>query len=222
MQTFQFFNCLTLPDISGGRYLYHLDEEIGDKEVAKIIFHHHLQERGRDASYLMPHQAQVAVAAVVEIRDFLPRLDVRYLGQQSETELLGWLFPVLDQQPTVFWDGGQGIDGLLRTRGLICQEPLPDLRLASIEEQLALAPGFMRLEQLAGRMSIGVEAADSDESRWNTYRYQGIQPLVSNCLTNLLAITEIGLRQLLLQDRLDEESYSELSEQCHSLIPTTT
>ncbi|OOZ42837.1 hypothetical protein [Solemya elarraichensis gill symbiont] len=210
----RFISCQTLPDIAGARALYELDESVSDKQVAKIIFHHHTQEQGRDASFLAPFQAMLSVVAMFEIRDFETRLVVTHIADRSEMELLAALAPRLDGQLAQCWDDGHQLAALIKTRALVHAESLKDLQLQPIEQLLSLVPGDVGIEQMAGRLGITAHKTVSDESAWDIYRKEGITPLLDRCIDNLLATTLVGLRQMWLADLIDEDACDELSEAC--------
>jgi hypothetical protein len=210
----RFIYCQTLPDIAGARALYRLDDSISDKQVVKIIFHHHTQEQGRDVAFLAPFQAMLSVVAMFEIRDFETRLVIMHTGDRSEMELLAALAPRLDGQQVMCWDDGHQLAALIKTRALVHAESLRDLQLQPIERLLSLIPGDVGIEQLAGRLGLTAHKAVSDEAAWDIYRKEGITPLVNRCRDNLLATTLIGLRQMCLADLIDEDASDELSEAC--------
>ncbi|WP_078460053.1 hypothetical protein [Solemya velum gill symbiont] len=210
----RFIYCQTLPDIDGARALYDLDESISDKQIAKIIFHHHTQEQGRDAAFLAPFQAMLSVVAMFEIRDFETRLVITDIADRSEMELLAAIAPRLDGQQALCWDDGHQLEALIKTRALVHAESLMDLQLQPVEEMLSLRPGDVGLVQMAGRLGITAHKTISDESAWDVYRKEGITPLVDRCRENLLATTLVGLRKMWLADLIDEDECDELSEAC--------
>lgn len=213
----QFFTYWTLPDIAGGRRMHALDDAVADKDVAKILFHHHQQRQGRDVPFLSSLQSMLAVAAVVELRDFEPQLQVRHVGDRSEMELLAWLMPQLARSETLCWNEKRDTESYLRMRALIHQEPVGELQLIALDEMLGADTAVVSLEQMALRFALPTASLLGDESSWDLYRAQGMQPLIQHSLTALRALVSLGLRQLMVSQSIDEDAHDELQSACAAL-----
>lgn len=100
------FDIETVPDVAGGRTLYHL-EELSDKEVAEVMFHTRRQETGGSDFLRLHLQRIVAISAVLRSRD---HLKVWSLGEADspEPELIKRFFDGIEKYtPTlVSWNGG--------------------------------------------------------------------------------------------------------------------
>jgi hypothetical protein len=213
----QFVYCTSLPDLAGGRRMHQLADAVADKDVAKILFHHHQQYQGRDVPYLSPLQSMLAVAAVLELRDGLPQLRLHHCDDRSEMELLAWLIPQLGRCPTYCWNEHRELKQLLHARALIHQEPWVDVQLLALDAALDLDTTQVSLLQLAQRLGCAPVIMPSDETNWDLYRRQGMTPLLQQNLSGLQALTQLGLRHLLLSQVLDEPSYDELLAACEAL-----
>ncbi len=102
------FDIETIPDVDGGRRLYHLDG-LSDLEVANIMFHKRRQETGTEFLRLHLHQV-VAISVVLRSRD---RLAVWSLGDESadEKEIIERFFEGIDKYvPTIVSWNGKGFD----------------------------------------------------------------------------------------------------------------
>lgn len=135
------FDIETIPDVDGGRRLYHLDG-LSDLEVANIMFHKRRQETGTEFLRLHLHQV-VAISVVLRSRD---RLAVWSLGDESadEKEIIERFFEGIDKYvPTIVSWNGKGFD-------------LPVLHYRSLLHGVQ-APRYW-------------ETGDNDQSfRWNNY-----------------------------------------------------
>lgn len=99
------FDIETVPDIALGRELYHLPD-LGDAEVAEVMFHKRRQESGTD--FLRPHMHRV-VAIAVALRTE-ERFRVWSLGDAAagEAELIQRFFDGIERYRPVLvsWNGG--------------------------------------------------------------------------------------------------------------------
>ena len=214
-----FLNIETLPDIQGARQLYHLPDDLADKDVAKIIFHHHMHREGRDSRFLRPFQAAISQVALLSVRDDVPAVEILEAGDKGEPRLLRRLGERIRRHDTkvVFWDEGRDVDALIKVRSLIHSVVLDHSSLTSIENQLGLTAGDIGIDQLANRLGIAVEPVASDEMLWTAWRKQGAEAVRRRCRTNLSATVQIGLRHLYTAGELDSDAYAEISNACSNL-----
>ena len=213
-----FLNLETLPDIPGARQLYHLPDDLADKDVAKIIFHHHMHREGRDSRFLRPFQAAIFQVALLSVRDDVPAIEVLATGD-DESNLLCRLEQRIGRHDgrVVFWDEGRNVDALIKVRSLIHSVVLDHSSLISMENQLGIHPGDIGIDQLADRLGVGVEQIGSDEALWTAWRRQGASAVRQRCLKNLSATVQIGLRHLYTTGELDGDAYNEISNACSAL-----
>lgn len=102
------FDIETVPDVDAGRRLYDLDD-LGDAEVAEIMFHKQRQSTGND--FLRHHLHRVvAISAALRSQD---RFNVWSLGQPDspEKELIARFFDGIERySPTLVSWNGSGFD----------------------------------------------------------------------------------------------------------------
>ena len=111
-----FLNFETLPDIAGARLLYKLPSNLSDKDTGKVLFHHHVQEEGRDARFLSPWQARLAMVSLLSMHDEEVKLTSYQMETGEENLLLEILSRHLAEHDMTFcWDEGRGINALLHT-----------------------------------------------------------------------------------------------------------
>lgn len=214
-----YFNLETLPDISGARQLYQLPDDLADKDVAKIIFHHHLHREGRDARFLRPFQSSIHVVAMLAVRDDIPSIQLLDTGDTSESALLVHLQQQMSRYPgrSQFWDEGRSVEALIKMRSLIHSVVMENISVSPLEQQLGMIPGEITIDQLANRMGFDAEQVTSDEMLWSAWRKEGMQVVRKRCLKNLLATVQIGLRQSYTSGDIDQQRYNEISTACSDL-----
>lgn len=205
-----------LPDIAGARQVYGLAPDLADKDVAKVMFHHHLHS-GDAASFLPPHLRTIAAVSLVRCRD--DRMERQDLSATAggERELLGELARAFARQmgPFLVWDGGRNVSTWFAVRALVHRTTWGRSRAQRLEAEVELDPTVpvIARHHLAGRLDIRCAAIPHDESNWQAFRQAGEGRLVERCALNAVATTHLWLRHCLVRDAITADEHKALSDQ---------
>ena len=213
-----FLNFETLPDIAGARLLYKLPSNLSDKDTGKVLFHHHVQEEGRDARFLSPWQARLAMVSLLSMHDEEVKLTSYQMETGEENLLLEILSRHLAEPDMTFcWDEGRGINSMLHVRSMILGTQLPDRHIRTVERRMRIQPGSVTLATIAGRFGIRAEAMPGDEPIWKQVQVDGESSLASRCNINLIASALLGLRHLHTTAEIDDDLFATLRQRCEEL-----
>ena len=189
-----FLNFEALPDIEGARSLYGLPATLSDKDTGKVLFHHHVQEQGRDARFLSPWQSRLAMVSMLSMHDEEVKLTSYQMETGDETLLLETVSRYLAEHDMTFcWDEGRGINPLLHVRSMILGVRLPDRHVRTVERRMRIQPGSVTLATLARRFGIRAEEMPGDEPTWQQVQAGGEASLAGRCKTYLVASAQLGL-----------------------------
>jgi len=213
-----FLNFETLPDIEGARALYGLSPTLSDRDTSKVLFHHHVQQEGRDARFLSPWQSRLAMVSMLSMHDEDVKLTTWQVEAEDEKQLLETISRQLsDFDMTFCWDEGRGINSLLHIRSMILGTQLPDRHVRTVERRMRIQPGSVMLATIARRFGIRVEAMPGDEPTWKQVQLDGESFLASRCKTNLVASALLGLRHLHTTAEIDNDLFATLKTRCEEL-----
>ena len=184
-----------LPDVAGARRVYGLGREVSDKDVAKVIFHHH--GRSDAGRFLAPHLRRIVAVSLLRFRDeCLTRALWSVEEEGSEATLIERLQRHLSAVPgdLVVWDGGRDLAGLFRVRAMVTQRILSPPRMLRLDRILgADARSDMNRNDLAKRLGIPGEGIPADEVNWDVFRHEGMAPLLRRCASNAAATMKLWL-----------------------------
>lgn len=184
-----------LPDVAGARRVYQLGREVSDKDVAKVIFHHH--GRSDAGRFLAPHLRTIVAISLLRFRDeCLTRALWSVEEEGSEATLIERLQRHLSAVPgdLVVWDGGRDLAGLFSMRSMVTQRVLSPPRMLRLDRVLgADARPDMNRNDLAKRLGISVEGIPTDEVNWDLFRHEGMAPLFRRCASNAAATMKLWL-----------------------------
>lgn len=184
-----------LPDIAGARRVYGLAREVSDKDVAKVIFHHH--GRSDAGRFLAPHLRTIVAVSLLRFRDeCLTRALWSVDEEGSEETLIGTLQRQLSavSGDLVVWDGGRDLAGFFSIRAMVTQRALSPPRMLCLDRVLgADARPDMNRSDLAKRLGIDGEAIPTDEVNWDLFRHEGMAPLLQRCASNATATMKLWL-----------------------------
>jgi len=213
-----FLNFETLPDIEGARKLYALPASLPDKDTAKVLFHHHVQELGRDARFLSPWQSRIAQAALLTMQDETVKFSSWQVESGDEKLLLQRLSEsIAGSDMTFCWDEGRGINPLLHVRCMIHGIQLPDKHVRTVERRMRIQPGSVGLSVMARRFGIAAEDMPGDEPTWKLVHNDGEAAVTERCRVNLVASAMLGLKHLYTTGEIDEDLFSSLHARCEAL-----
>lgn len=209
-----------LPDIPGGRQVYGLASGLAEKDVAKVMFHHHRQSGG-GAPFLAPQLRALAAVSLVRCRE--DRLDRRDLSATAggEGALLEGLARALARQqgPLLVWDGGRNVSAWLAVRTLVHRTTWGRPPVQRVETELDLAGPRIPRHDLAARLGIGSVPVPDDESSWEAYREQGEGRLAARCALNAAATARLWLDHCLARDAIAADDHGALAAQLLRVTP---
>lgn len=223
------FDIETIPDVEGGRRLYHL-EGLTDKEVTNVMFHKRRQETGTEFLRLHLHRI-VSISVVLRTAD---KFAVWSLGTEAsgEAEIIQQFFNIIEQYiPAIVSWNGKGFDSpVLHYRSLVhgiqaCQywetgnndqsfksdnylgryhRRHTDLKqvLAGYEMQ-ARAP----LDEIATLLGFPGKMGMNGAKVWDRYRAGDLKGIRDYCETDVLNTYLIYLRFELICGNLSDEEY---------------
>jgi hypothetical protein len=236
------FDIETIPDVSTGRRLYHLDG-LSDKHVAKAMYSLRSQETEGRTEFLRHHLHRVvAISAVLRTAD---RLTVWSLGEvdSSEKELIqrffdgierynpmlvtwngrGFDLPVLHYRALLhnitaarYWETGDN-DSSFRWNNYINRfhERHTDLMdVLSGYESRACAP----LDSIAQLLGFPGKMDASGAEVWDRYLDGDIQGIRDYCETDVLNTYLVFLRYELMRGRLDEQEHTTECERLREML----
>lgn len=213
-----FLNFETLPDIAGARLLYALPSNLSDKDTGKVLFHHHVQQAGRDARFLDPWQARLAMVFLLSMHDEEVKLTSYKMETDDENLLLETLSRYLSEHDMTFcWDEGRGINALLHVRSMIQGSRLPDKHVRTVERRMRLQPGSVTLSTMSRRFGISAEPMPGDEPTWKQVLADGESSLADRCRINLVASALLGLKHLYTTGEIDADLHDSLRHSCEQL-----
>lgn len=213
-----FLNFETLPDIAGARLLYKLPSNLSDKDTGKVLFHHHVQEEGRDARFLSPWQARLAMVSLLSMHDEEVKLTSYQMETGEENLLLEILSRHLAEHDMTFcWDEGRGINALLHVRSMILGVRLPDKHVRTVERRMRIQPGSVTLSTMGRRFGIHAEPMPGDEPTWKQVLADGEASLAGRCKINLVASAVLGLKHLYTTGEIDADLHDALRQGCEQL-----
>lgn len=226
------FDIETVPDVQGGRRLYHLNG-LADKEVAEVMFHKRRQETG-GSDFLRPHLQRVAaISAVLRSRD---ALKVWSLGDvdSPEEDIIRRFFDGLERfTPTLVSWNGSGFDlPVLHYRALLhgitarCYwdngEHDPNFRWNNylsryhqrhtdlMDVLAAYQPrAYAPLDELALLLGFPGKMVMNGAAVWESYLQGEIQSIRNYCETDVLNTYLIYLRYELMCGRLNRETHAQ-------------
>ncbi|MEJ2309535.1 MAG: hypothetical protein P8Z31_08810 [Gammaproteobacteria bacterium] len=213
-----FLNFEALPDIEGARSLYGLPATLSDKDTGKVLFHHHVQEQGRDARFLSPWQSRLAMVSMLSMHDEEVKLTSYQMETEDERLLLETVSRYLAEHDMTFcWDEGRGINPLLHVRSMILGVRLPDRHVRTVERRMRIQPGSVSLATIARRFGIRAEAMPGDEPTWQQVLAGGEASLAGRCKANLVASAQLGLKHLYTTGEIDADLHDSLQSSCERL-----
>lgn len=226
------FDIETVPDVEGGRRLYHL-EDLSDEEVAKAMFHQRRQETGGSDFLRLYLQRVVAISVVLRAGDILKVWSLADTDS-AEKDLIKRFFDGLEKfSPTlVSWNGG-GFDlPVLHYRSLLhgipaprywdCGEDDPSFkwnnylsryhnRHTDLMDVLAAynpranAP----LDEIATLLGFPGKMGMSGAQVWESYQNGDIIGIRNYCEMDVLNTYLIYLRFEMMRGRLSPEAYKQ-------------
>jgi hypothetical protein len=213
-----FLNFETLPDIQGARALYDLPSTLSDKDTGKVLFHHHIQQEGRDARFLSPWQSRLAMLSMLSIHDEEVKLTSFQKEACDEKQLLETISRQLSEHDMTFcWDEGRGINSLLHVRSMILGVQLPDRHVRTVERRMRIQPGSVTLGTIAMRFGISASPMPGDELTWKQVQSDGESSLARRCEINLIASALLGLKHLHTTAEIDNDLHATLQKRCEQL-----
>ncbi len=115
------FDIETIPDISGGRRLYDLGDDLSDDDVTKVMFNKQRDKSGNE--FLPSHLQRVCAVSVAYRNSMTNEFKVWTLGEEnsSEKEIIERFYAGIDKlTPTLVTWNGSGFDlPVMQQRGLI-------------------------------------------------------------------------------------------------------
>jgi len=115
------FDIETIPDITGGRRLYDLSDELTDDDVTKVMFNKQRDKSGRE--FLPSHLQRVCAVSVAYRNSVTNEFKVWTLGEEdsSEKDIIERFFAGIDKlTPTLVTWNGSGFDlPVMQQRGLL-------------------------------------------------------------------------------------------------------
>ncbi|MGH1426788.1 MAG: 3'-5' exonuclease [Arenicella sp.] len=115
------FDIETIPDISGGRRLYDLGDDLSDDDVTKVMFNKQRDKSGNE--FLPSHLQRVCAVSVAYRNSMTNEFKVWTLGEEnsSEKEIIERFYVGIDKlTPTLVTWNGSGFDlPVMQQRGLI-------------------------------------------------------------------------------------------------------
>ena len=115
------FDIETIPDISGGRRLYDLGDDLTDDDVTKVMFNKQRDKSGNE--FLPSHLQRVCAVSVAYRNSMTNEFKVWTLGKEdsSEKEIIEQFYAEIDKStPTlVTWNGSSFDLPVMQQRGFI-------------------------------------------------------------------------------------------------------
>lgn len=226
------FDIETIPDISAGRKLYNL-QSLSDEDVAKAMFFKRAQETG--GSEFLRHHLHKIVAISVTLRKG-DHFKVWSLGDETsdEPELIERFYEGIDKySPTlVSWNGTTFDLPVLHYRSLVHGISAPRYwesgdndqsfrwnnylnryhdRHTDLMDVLAGYSGRANapLDEIATLLGFPGKMGMSGAKVWDNYNAGEIASIRNYCETDVLNTYLVYLRFLLIQGKLDHDSYQQ-------------
>lgn len=226
------FDIETVPDVDGGRRLYHLDG-LSDKEVAEVMFHKRRQETGGSDFLRLHLQRVVAISAVLRSGNTLKVWSLAD-ADSAEPELIKRFFDGLEKfSPTlVSWNGG-GFDlpvlhyrallhGIVAPRYWDNGEDDPAFKWnnylsrfhARHTDLMDVLSGYQAracapLDEIATLLGLPGKMGMSGAQVWDSFLNGDIAGIRNYCETDVLNTYLIYLRFELIRGHLAPDSYQE-------------
>jgi predicted PolB exonuclease-like 3'-5' exonuclease len=207
-----------LPDVAGARRVYGLGREVSDKDVAKVIFHHH--GRSDAGRFLAPHLRTIVAVSLLCVRDERLTRSVWSVEEGDEGTLIEKLHRQLSAVPgdLVVWDGGRNLPALFSVRAMVTRRAMSPRRMLDLDRMLgANARSDMQHSELAKRLGIPGEEIPTDEVNWDVFRDKGMAPLLQRCASNATATMKLWLAHGLATGEVTADDYELLWNQLDRL-----
>jgi predicted PolB exonuclease-like 3'-5' exonuclease len=207
-----------LPDLAGGRRVYGLGREVSDKDVAKVIFHHH--GRSDAGRFLAPHLRTIVAVSLLCFRDERLTRSLWSVEQGNEGSLIEKLHRQLSAVPgeLVVWDGGRDLAALFSVRAMVAHRVMSPLRMLCLDRFLGVdTRADMNRSALAKRLGIPGEEIPGDEVNWDFFRAEGMAPLLQRCASNANATMKLWLAHGLATGKVTADDYDLLWNQLDRL-----
>lgn len=209
-----------VPDIAGARRVYGLPPALADEDVAKVVFHHQLQDRPR-MPHLATHLRSVAAISLVLCRD--DRMQRRDLSvtEEGERALLQELTGVFsaDKGPLVVWDGQRDMFSWLSLRALVNGVSWELPAAVRLEDELGLTANPIARHELARRLGIAAIEIPDDETSWQGILDTGMTGAVERCALNAAATTRLWLLSCLTRSTITLDDHDALADQLARVSP---
>jgi predicted PolB exonuclease-like 3'-5' exonuclease len=226
------FDIETIPDTDAGRKLYQLDG-LNDEDVAKAMFFKRAQETG--GSEFLRHHLHKIIAISVVLRQ-ADKFKVWSIGDldSDEAELIQRFYDGIDRYtPTLVSWNGSGFDlPVLHYRSLLHGVVAPRYwekgdsdqafrwnnylsryhdRHTDLMDVLAGYTGRANapLDELATLLGFPGKMGMSGNKVWDNYLHGDLAGIRNYCETDVLNTYLVYLRFLLIQGKLDKESYQQ-------------
>lgn len=209
-----------VPDIAGARQVYGIPPALPDEDVAKVVFHHHLQDRP-GMPYLATHVRSVAAISLVLCRDDrLQRHDLS-LAEEGERVLLQDLARIFsaDKGPLVVWDGRRDLFSWLSLRALVNGVSWELPATVRLEDELGLTANPIPRHELARRLGIAAIEIPEDETSWQGILERGMTSAVERCALNAAATARLWLLSRLTRGAITLDDHDALADHLGRVFP---
>lgn len=212
-----------IPDVDGGRRVYGLEPDLGDRAVVKVMSHYHLQHHGRSAPFFEHHLRSVAAVSLLHCRDEEVReigLSIDHASEREMIEAVQNRISACDGTP-VFWDGARDVAVWLTMRAMLHGCRLDLRHQPPVEHMLGLSVTRTRRHHLAKRFGMDAYAVPDDEQNWQVVRQQGgLASVVVRCASNARATAMLWYRYRLVNGDMTRDEYDAVAEGLEDHKPT--